>query len=184
MEPPFDLGQRRPLSGTSDRSLCGGMKNFAYGSNMCQWWLQRRVAAARYEFVARLPEHALRFHKVSKLDGSGKGDVVHTGDPTDGVWGVVVHVPDDERRLLDTAEGPGYEVRELTVYDRQGRSHQVEAYVAKVSAIDPAVKPTDSYLGLIVEGAKARGLPADYIEKLEQVETQPGSDPEIVAGSC
>lgn len=87
------------------------MKNFAYGSNMCQWWLQRRVAGARYEFVARLPEHALRFHKVSKLDGSGKGDVVHTGDPTDGVWGVVVHVPDDERRLLDTAEGPGYEVR-------------------------------------------------------------------------
>jgi gamma-glutamylcyclotransferase len=63
---------------------------------MCRDRLFDRVPSARYEFVASLSGHALRFHKRSS-DGSAKADAFFTGEEKDKVWGVVVDVPDEDR---------------------------------------------------------------------------------------
>lgn len=133
-----------------------------------------RVPGAAFGSVARLPMHTLRFQKRSR-DGSGKADAHFTGDGGDEVWGVIVEVPEDERKALDRAEGlgQGYDDREVTVYDLNGTAHQVIAYIAEESAIDPSLRPYDWYKMLVVEGARAHGLPGEYIEELAKTEELP-----------
>ncbi|MFP3882156.1 MAG: gamma-glutamylcyclotransferase family protein [Actinomycetota bacterium] len=150
------------------------MRNFAYGSNLCRSRMRERVPGATFGSVTRLPMHTLRFHKRSK-DESGKADAYFTGDSADEVWGVIVEVPDDERNALDRAEGlgQGYTERDVTVYDLSGEAHQVTAYIADESAIDPSLRPYDWYKMLVVEGARAHGLPEQYIEDLAKTEDLP-----------
>lgn len=91
----------------------------------------------------------------------------------------MVFVPDDERDELDRAEGlgSGYEIWEVEAIGRDGDVRLAEVYVACASSIDPTLKPYDWYLSLIIDGAKARGLPESYIEALEKTEDRdpPGS---------
>jgi hypothetical protein len=150
------------------------MKCFAYGSNLCKGRLIERVPGATFEVVARLPEHQLRFHKRS-VDGSGKCDAFRTGDPANEVWGVIVDVPDTERRSLDRAEGlgKGYECRTVEVFDDAGASHTTVAYVAQPSHIDADLEPYDWYLQLVVDGARVRGLPQQYVHEIEQTQSKP-----------
>lgn len=119
-------------------------------------------------------EHTLRFQKRSK-DRSGKADAHFTGDSRDEVWGVIVEIPEDQRKALDKAEGlgQGYDDREVTVYDLNGEAHQVIAYIAEESAIDPSLRPYDWYKNLVVEGARAHSLPEEYIEGLAKTEELP-----------
>lgn len=151
---------------------------FAYGSNMCHDRLRERVPTTRYEFVARLPEHALRFHKRS-ADGSGKADAYFTGDPEDEVWGTVAHVPDEDRSGLDRAEGVGYgyQIEEVVVYGPDGVPQTVFTYVAQASHIKPDLKPYDWYLALVVDGARARALPEDYVESIASVDAVVDPEP-------
>jgi hypothetical protein len=91
----------------------------------------------------------------------------------------VVDVPDDEKSLLDEAEGlgAGYEERQVRVIDFEGGEHDVQAYVASLSAMDDGLRPYSWYLGLIVRGARARGLPEEYVQWLEQWESVQDTDP-------
>jgi hypothetical protein len=112
----------------------------------------------------------VRFHKRS-VDGSGKCDAFFTGNPKDEVWGVIVEIPDNEKRHLDAAEGlsEGYEERLVTVLDEAGGPQTVMAYVAQASHIRSDLQPYCWYLNLVVEGARARGLPDDYISKIANI---------------
>ncbi|MDX1469088.1 MAG: gamma-glutamylcyclotransferase family protein [Acidimicrobiia bacterium] len=156
------------------------MKNFAYGSNLCRDRLVDRVSTAHYEFVAHLPSYELRFHKRSDIDGSAKADAFFTGDADDTVWGVVVDVPDLDRWKLDQAEGlgGGYAAESVTVFDGEGDPHQAVAYIAQQSHIDPRLRPYEWYLSLVVDGARARGLPETYVEEIESVRAIPDPEPE------
>lgn len=164
-------GQLRP---TSHRAV----SYFAYGSNMCHDRLTERVPTARFELIARLPEHTLRFHKRS-IDGSGKADAYFTGDPEDEVWGTVAHIPDEDRSGLDRAEGAGhgYEIEEIVVYGPDGAPQAVFTYVAQASYIEPDLKPYDWYLALVVDGARARALPQDYIERIASIDAVVDPEP-------
>lgn len=146
------------------------MKNFAYGSNLCRDWLLDRVPSARYEFVACLSGHALRFHKRS-TDRSAKADAFFTGVEEDKVWGVVVDVPENDRSKLDRVEGlgQGYTNQDVTVHDRDGSQHQAVAYMAQESHIDSQLRPYVWYLALVVDGARARGLPDPYLKEVQAV---------------
>jgi integrase len=62
------------------------MLYFAYGSNMCTGRLRQRVPSANPVRVAKLLNHAFRFHKRSG-DLSGKCDAYFTGETTDVIWG-------------------------------------------------------------------------------------------------
>jgi hypothetical protein len=155
------------------------MKNFAYGSNMCRDRLLDRVPSARYEFVVSLSGHALRFHKRS-IDDSAKADAFFTEEEDHKVWGIVVDVPEDDRGKLDRAEGlgQGYTSQDVTVLDCDGNPYQVVAYLAEESHIDSHLRPYDWYLALVVDGARARGLPDPYVKDVEAVPAVPDPEPD------
>ena len=78
-------------------------KYFAYGSNMSIARLRARVPGAERTGVFTLHEHALRFHKLSRNDGSGKCDAFYTGNASDRVVGALVEL---EPVGSDLIEGP------------------------------------------------------------------------------
>src|SRR2546426_5243143 len=113
------------------------MLYFAYGSNMSTDRLKSRgVSSAKFFRVAELANHALRFHKRSVKDGSGKANAYFTGNPSDTVRGVIFEIDRAEKTLLDRAEGigHGYTDTEITVIDLNGKGHRSFLYVAPVVA--------------------------------------------------
>lgn len=143
------------------------MVNFAYGSNMLSRRLQERVPSARALGVATLSGHQLRWHKLSKKDGSGKCDVV-AATPEAEVYGVLFAIALAEKPKLDAAEGlgAGYAERHVVVVHR-GRPVTATMYYA--TNINAALKPYSWYRELVVAGAREHGLPEAYVAALEGV---------------
>ena len=144
------------------------MLYFAYGSNMCEARLQRRVPSARALQTARLSGYKFRFHKQSS-DGSAKGNAFHTGNPEDAVYGVLFHIDGREKAALDMAEavGKGYAELAVTVSDGAGNRHEAFMYVAEHSAVDDQLFPYTWYKRFVVEGARQHALPDDYLSQIE-----------------
>ncbi|KTQ96011.1 hypothetical protein NS226_09040 [Aureimonas ureilytica] len=152
----------------------GHFITFAYGSNMPTARLRERCPSAQPIGVAELHGYELRWHKESK-DGSGKCDIVQTGQPGASVFGVLYEIANGEKDALDKAEGlgSGYAETEIEVH-RGAERLTVKAYIA--TAIDPTLKPCAWYRALAVAGAKEHGLPANYITRLEAVPTDQDPD--------
>ena len=153
------------------------MLYFAYGSNMCTGRLQRRVPSATPVGVARLLNHAFRFHKRSG-DGSAKADAFFTGEPRDFVCGVLFAIDAAEEWRLDQAEGlgRGYVKKSITVEDSNGEPQGALMYAAQGSHIDANLRPYAWYKRFVVEGARQHGLPQDYVARIEAVAA--GEDPD------
>jgi gamma-glutamylcyclotransferase len=153
--------------------------NFAYGSNMLTARLQARTPSAWPLGRALLRGHRLHWHKVGR-DGSGKCDIVATGDEADGVHGVVYAIALADKPLLDAAEGlgQGYDERRLTLEHADGEL-QAWAYVA--THIDPALRPYDWYRALVQAGALEHGLPAGYVAGIAAVPTMADPDAQRAA---
>src|SRR5258708_11459367 len=154
------------------------VKYFAYGSNMCDAWLQNRVPSARALTTARLRSHVLRFHKRSD-DGSAKCNVVKTARTEDNeVYGVIFEIDGSEKTLLDKAEGlgKGYVEEHVEVLAPSG-GVSAYAYVAETAFIDESLKPYTWYKDLVISGAKGHGLPPDYIRRLEAVSAVEDQNP-------
>jgi hypothetical protein len=138
------------------------MLYFAYGSNMHTGRLRERVPSCAVRTVAALPGHTLRFHKRGR-DGSAKCDAYASGCATDMVYGVVFALDAAERPALDRAEGSGYCAAPVLLHTSSGATLSAYTYLAVPAAIDPALRPFRWYLDLVVAGARAHGLPADYV---------------------
>ena len=153
-----------------------GMLYFSYGSNMSSRRLARRVASARFVAVARLPGHELRFHKIGR-DGSGKCDVLLTGDHGSLVYGVVFDIPTREKSILDGYEGlgAGYDEKRVSLLTDGGEELRALTYYA--TRIDPALRPFHWYRNHVLAGAREHGLPADYIAGIEALVTIADPDP-------
>lgn len=151
---------------------------FAYGSNMCTGRLRERVPSARPVFVTQLRGHTLKFQKRSKKDGSAKADAEHTGRASDVVWGVVFEIDAAQKQRLDEAEGlgRGYEEKSINLKDCTGQTYEASMYFASPTYKDADLKPYSWYLRFVVEGAKQHGLPSDYVESLERVESSEDRD--------
>lgn len=154
------------------------MKYFAYGSNMSLPRLKARVPSAERIGVFTLVEHTLRFHKVSKKDGSGKCDALSTGKRDDYVIGALFEISDGEKSALDRAEGlgSGYEEKLITVSDFQGNTHQAVTYYA--TNTDPSLLPYSWYLNHVINGAKETGVPPEYLSILSATNSQEDPDKE------
>ena len=152
------------------------IKYFAYGSNLLPLRLLQRVPSSRALGQACLRGHQLHFHKIGQ-DGSGKCNVLHTGQTEHQVIGVVYEMLADERGLLDEAEGlgNGYELAHHQVL-AEAETHQVFLYVAPAEYIDDNLAPFCWYKELVVEGARRHGLPDHYMESLHQVLAHPDPD--------
>lgn len=143
------------------------VKYFAYGSNLHPVRLSRRVPSSRPLGMAELEGHVLRFHKVSP-DGSGKCNIVHTGDPADRVLGALYEMRLAERRYLDAAEslGAGYNHGQVRI--RHGAEiHEVFTYIADPAYIDERARPYNWYRDLVLHGARHHGLPEHYLRLIE-----------------
>ena len=152
---------------------------FAYGSNLHPLRLAERTPSCLAIGPARLRGYALRFHKRSLAagDGSGKCDAFATGRPDDVLHGAVYRIDLDDRPALDAAEGNG------RGYDRVVRNAEtsagslaVELYVAQAGWIDPALRPFDWYLELVVAGAAHHELPIDYRHRVERTPVMRDAD--------
>ena len=145
----------------------------AYGSNLYPARLRERVASARSVGKTELVGWSLRFHKRG-LDGSGKCDIVPTGDATDRVHAAVYAIAADHLPALDRVEDLGRSYRRQTLdIDRFGR---VFCYVADSAYVDPGLRPYDWYLAYVLAGALWHGFPTDYCARLRGLSVLPDPD--------
>jgi hypothetical protein len=147
------------------------MLYFAYGSNMCTGRLIRRVPSAKVVGVARLSNHALRFHNRGS-DGSAKADAFFTGEPEDVVWGVLFTLDAAEEWRLDEAEGLGRGCSKtvITVDLRGGERPRAVMYAARRDYIEPSLRPYSWYKRFVLEGSREHSLPPDYIAPIEAIQ--------------
>ena len=150
---------------------------FAYGSNMLTTRLQERCSSARALGTAELRGYALRWHKRSRTDGSGKCDVVESAAAGAVVFGVLYEIALHEKRALDVAEGlgHGYEAKSVGVVF-EGTKRAPLLYYA--TDIEPSLRPYAWYKAFVVAGAREHGLPAKYIDRLEATEATEDPDRE------
>lgn len=148
---------------------------FAYGSNMHPERMRARVPEATARGRARLEGHRLVFDKRGR-DGSAKANLVpETGGA---VWGVVWEMATAELALLDPHEG-GYERVRLTAEADDGSCLEVDVYVSERRTDDP--RPFDWYLEHVLRGARAHGLPEEYVAGIEAVVARAASDEEATS---
>ncbi len=145
---------------------------FSYGSNMFTPRLLKRVPSAQVISVAQLNSHRLKFHKISKKDGSAKCDIEKTNNPDDVVYGVVFRMLASEKPELDKAEGlgQGYNEKPVSIVGLNGESFNAVTYYA--TNIDSSLKPYDWYKEHVLRGANEHKLPPDYIKSfIEAIES-------------
>ncbi|WP_040554561.1 gamma-glutamylcyclotransferase family protein [Rheinheimera sp. A13L] len=154
------------------------MKYFAYGSNMSLPRLKERVPSAVRIGVFKLSEHSLRFHKVSKKDGSGKCDALFTRNPSDYIVGALFEISNYDKGALDRAEGLGYgyQQKQVLVNDAQGNAAEAVTYYA--TNTDSSLLPYSWYLYHVIYGAKETGVPADYLDTLSATKSKEDPDTE------
>lgn len=154
------------------------MKYFAYGSNMSLPRLKERAPSAVRIGVFTLVEHSLRFHKVSKKDGSAKCDALFTGNPNDYIVGALFEISDEDKGSLDRAEGlgNGYQKKRVLVNDSQDKAIEAVTYYA--TNTDPSLLPYSWYLYHVIYGAKETGVPADYLDAVSATKSKEDPDKE------
>jgi len=145
---------------------------FVYDELMHPSVISRYLQSPRQEMICRAPGFALVFNKFFAPRNSGLASMVRTRTPLDTVWGVTFDVTDEKMDDLDhfKAVPNRYHQRGLQVADRGGRKYTAKTYIVSVPDEVPS-KPSKDMLELIVEGAKTRGLPEDYIAWLAKLET-------------
>jgi gamma-glutamylcyclotransferase (GGCT)/AIG2-like uncharacterized protein YtfP len=137
---------------------------FAYGSNMLEQRLKYRVGSAEFLSNAWIRGYEVRCRKIS-IDGSGKADLVQTGNPGDIVHGVVYQFDPNERDALNEAER-GYDRAAIQVHTDSG-DRDVTTYLARKERVDESLKPYTGYLEVIRCGAEQHGLPEDYRQRIQ-----------------
>ena len=146
------------------------MKIFCYGSNMNTERITERCSSSRFISRAKVNGYKLLFNKRSK-DKSGKANLIYTGDKSS-VWGVIFDISEDQKPILDKAEGlgKGYDEYKLIVINDLGEEIECVCYIATDEKyLDNNLKPYDWYKEYCLIGAKQHNLPEDYILTIESV---------------
>lgn len=144
---------------------------FAYGSNMNErLFRDRRHMVWHDARVGRLDGWRLAF----TIGGGRRPGVSAPADivPASGeaVFGVLYQLPLHKFARLDNSEGRQYRYVWTDIEDSQGQRIPAVTYRA-VDALGEG-QPSQSYLNLIRAAARERGLPADYIARLDRVEVR------------
>lgn len=152
-------------------SLSGPVWYFAYGSNMHERLFRERRHMAWHEArIGRVDGWRLVFtvsggHRPGL---SAPANIVQA--PGESVFGVLYRLPLRKFARLDNSEGRQYRYLWTEVEDSQGRRIPAVTYQVAVAAAPG--RPSPAYLNLIREAARQRGLPTDYIARLESVEVR------------
>jgi hypothetical protein len=103
-------------------------------------------------------------------DGSGKANLAEHA--ASHVWGVLYALEWAHLPILDTFE-PDYERVRVSV-EREGAQLAAETYVSTLCA--PSLPAQAWYVQLVVEGARAHGLPDAYVAQIQRLSA--GGDPD------
>jgi gamma-glutamylcyclotransferase len=137
---------------------------FAYGNNLASSEMEGWCPEARFAGVARLPNHRLALLRRSIRWGGGAVDVVPAAG--DEVWGALYELPDGTLDGLDAKEGEGWAYRRTAVeVEHDGRLVAAEAYEV-IETESEEVPATPDYAAVILQGARERGLPEEYVARL------------------
>lgn len=151
---------------------------FAYGSNLLLAEIRRSCPSAVRKCVVKLPDSALTFPRKSIKRNCGVASI--EDHPGSEVWGGVYEIPISEQQELEKREGfrpnrpsssNSYEPKDVTVFvdGDLAKPLNVITFVANPQANPPL--PSNDYKNLIIAGAREWSLSAEYIARLEQIET-------------
>lgn len=154
---------------------------FAYGSNLMLAEIRRSCPSAVRKCVVKLPDCALTFPRKSMNRNCGVASIeARQGSE---VWGGVYEIPTIERQELERREGfrpsrpassNSYAPQDVIVFvdGDLAKPLNVITFVANPQANPPL--PSNDYRNLIIAGAREWNLSAEYIGRLEQIETSRG----------
>lgn len=164
------------------------MLTFAYGSNMDCGQMKDRCPSVSFVCVAVLRDYRLCFPRKSKKRDCGVAGV-ERGEGCN-VWGVVYEINEADVGNLDATEGyrnkdeccrpdsvensPNtnlYFREQCYVYQDDSNDNPIYAWVYIACPETDPPHPNVIYKQQIVEGARYWNLPAEYISKIEQIET-------------
>ncbi len=140
---------------------------FAYGSNMSGRALARLGVTARPRSSARLEGYRLTFFLEDPVwQGGGVAAVVPA--PGEHVEGALLELDEDALAALDRYEDvEGGDYRRERRRLRASGGEELEAWVyVPARAAEPYVAPSPAYLACLLEGARERGLSAEWIARL------------------
>ena len=138
--------------------------------------LRDRIPSAKSQGVYLLTHHKLCFHKVSR-DGSAKCDALETQVITDQIHGVLYHIDEDEKQLLDQIEGLGQGYKDKLVELTGGSGNSVQAIMYYATHINAGLRPYNWYKQHVLMGARQAQLPSAYVLDIEAVTSI--EDPDI-----
>lgn len=153
----------------------------AYGSNMVETRLRRRVLSAEKLGLVSLPGHRLTFDNASAMDGSAKCNALPTGDRADLVIAVLYRILLAEKPLLDYYVGLGIDRRDTYLPIRLPTGDPAEALIYYGTNPNPNLRPYHWYKEHVLRGAEENELPADYIAGIQAVQSIEDPDPARVA---
>lgn len=146
------------------------MLYFTYGSFMDIDNLRKHTPSAEFVCKALIPNWEVQFNYYSKNYMGGCTGIEPALNKL--VRGAVYEIPPDEMEHLDTVEGvPNgtYYRHPLMVVSEAGEP--MLAHVYRTTNPRGPFKPTKRYLKYMVDGAKALGLPQEYVAWFEEQET-------------
>jgi len=140
------------------------LKYFGYGSNLDKddlnnWCKRKGYTPLNLKFlqVLKLDSYKLDFTTYSPTRESQVADIVWS--PGSFCYGAVFDITDKEKEILDEKEGAPSFYKELSLPDG--------IFTYEVVNKKQSTLPEDSYLDLIIQGAKNYGLPGIWIDLLE-----------------
>jgi cation transport regulator ChaC len=149
----------------------GSLWYFAYGSNLAPGtFVTRRGLSPLEAHCAWLDDFALCFDLPVGPGERGVANLAtHPGGRT---WGVAYRISVDDAARLDRTEGVdrGYYRRIDVTIRRAGPAPALAAFTYQSRHGTTGRKPSARYLGIILDGARHHGLPAEWIAYLETLE--------------
>jgi hypothetical protein len=169
-----------PIAGKGHEAPAGpGFVWFVYGSSLdraafAAWAREHGYALPSFEGarVARLPDHRLAFDVVSRFWGGAVASLAPARGEV--VEGLAVPMPGAARGLVDHKEGAISGLFEPApvelVVPESGEKVAALAYRAAPARRLPAdAPPSGAFLESLVRGARASGLSAGWIARLESL---------------
>jgi len=160
---------RDPEGVSGGTALSEPLWYFAYGSNMSPAvFLGRRAMRPIATRLARLDGYRLCFDIPIGTSNRGVANV----ERCDGahVWGVAYQLDAAEFDRLDRTEGVHRGLYARLAVEFVADGDRIAAFTYRSPFRSDARKPSARYLGLLLEGARHHGLPAEYVAALGALE--------------
>ena len=129
--------------------------------------IARHAPDARFMAVVRLHGYEVVFDGASRLDGGATTNIARA--PGKLVHGALYRITALDLAALDAYEGypEHYQRSEMVIHTGSEPSQPADALVYRRAPRERGV-PSRRYLGEVLAGARARGLPAEALDALEQ----------------